>query len=693
MLKKIFVLLLAVAGALGISNAAYAEEVYVLSPSGDSTGQKDRAAFNKISKTHQNEDITIQFEPGETYYIDASLWLWNNVTVRGDGATIIQVTNGKNIFINAYFSNAAKNTGDVYDGILYGKFQGLSYSGGKEDNKGESFDGTTPVLKVGGYNRCSNITIDGGRYIVTGKPADNASKKADGYYPGYSNFLFMHGNNITVKNCSIENSYNGHMIEYAGINGGTISNVRIVGSYTGDESNEAIQIDSNFNSGVSPTGAPWDGTITQGISIKDCIINVPSMPVGIGSNSRVADGKTFSNLTIENNIISSNKYTLAMNHCKSSTFKNNSLYKGTYSVKNSSNITESGNTQKSNSALSENDSKQITLKDSDVTLSCDTWYYTGSEIKPAVTVKSNGTKLTEDKDYSLWYSNNTNTGTATVKVVGKGAKYMGVVSKTFKIISGDGSATELSIDTSPANVVVGKTATLKYTLKPGNPSAEIKWSSSDTSVVKVSNAKLTGVSVGKATVTLSCGNKSDSVDVRVQFSDVKDPSKFYYDNVYWGVDNGIIGGWSDGTFRPMETCNRAAVVAFLWRMEGQPEPKLTESPFSDVTSSNQFYKAILWAYENDIVTGYDDGEFKPWNKCNRAAIVAFLYRYAGEPSYAGTASDFSDVKNSNQFYDAIMWAAENGIVTGFDGGSFKPWDTCKRLAVAAFLNRYADLDK
>ena len=85
-------------------------------------------------------------------------------------------------------------------------------------------------------------------------------------------------------------------------------------------------------------------------------------------------------------------------------------------------------------------------------------------------------------------------------------------------------------------------------------------------------------------------------------------------------------GTSATTFGSFDTCNRAAVVTFLWRAQGSPEPTSTKNPFVDVKSTDFFYKAVLWAVENGITNGIDATHFGPTNGCNRAQVVTFLYR-------------------------------------------------------------------
>ena len=224
----------------------------------------------------------------------------------------------------------------------------------------------------------------------------------------------------------------------------------------------------------------------------------------------------------------------------------------------------------------------------------------------------------------------------------------------------------------------------------------VSWSSDDPGVASVTNnGTISAVSAGQTNVTVTLlSGLTSTVSVKivkkqVLFRDVADPSLFYFDAVYWAADNGIVGGWeSDNTFRPMNDCNRAAVVTFLWRLAGRPEPA-SMATFKDMTGNRDFDKAISWASEQGITTGWEDNTFRPWNTCNRAAIVAFLWRFAGKPEVSEMAS-FKDMTGNSDFDKAISWASAKGIVTGWDDNTFRPWNNCKRLAVVSFLYRYKD---
>ncbi|MCR4672254.1 MAG: S-layer homology domain-containing protein [Lachnospiraceae bacterium] len=112
---------------------------------------------------------------------------------------------------------------------------------------------------------------------------------------------------------------------------------------------------------------------------------------------------------------------------------------------------------------------------------------------------------------------------------------------------------------------------------------------------------------------------------------------YFYKPVLWGAENGIMEPRrnEDGTFTAdvKENCTRGMVMRALWILAGKPEPEAEGIPFSDVPerledgSENPFYKAVLWAAENQITEGYKDGTFHPEKECVRRIIVTFLYRY------------------------------------------------------------------
>ena len=170
------------------------------------------------------------------------------------------------------------------------------------------------------------------------------------------------------------------------------------------------------------------------------------------------------------------------------------------------------------------------------------------------------------------------------------------------------------------------------------------------------------------------------------FVDVPNDS-FCIDPVLWAVEEGITTGTSATTFDPNGKCARAIVVTFLWRAAGSPEPTTTENPFSDVKESDFYYKAVLWAVEEGITTGTSATTFSPTELCNRATVVTFLYRAMGSPEVSTTENPFSDVKVDSWYGPAVLWAVENGITNGMGDGTFGVGATCTRAQVVTFLYR------
>ncbi len=122
---------------------------------------------------------------------------------------------------------------------------------------------------------------------------------------------------------------------------------------------------------------------------------------------------------------------------------------------------------------------------------------------------------------------------------------------------------------------------------------------------------------------------------------------------------------------------------------GQPpqQPDSAVLPFTDVKTTDWYYNAVLYAYQNGIMQGVGDAAFSPDTNLTRAQMVQILYNIEGKP--AVTASGFLDVKNDAWYADAVAWAKANGIVTGYDNFTFGPEDTLTRAQAATILMRYA----
>lgn len=177
------------------------------------------------------------------------------------------------------------------------------------------------------------------------------------------------------------------------------------------------------------------------------------------------------------------------------------------------------------------------------------------------------------------------------------------------------------------------------------------------------------------------------------FIDVSDDS-VYHDAVLWAYYNtpeAITRGYTNNSFMPDNVCTRAQAVTFLWRAAGCPEPISNKSPFDDVVDAgglHAYYKAILWAAEENITNGVYEHHFAPNDRVTRAQFVTFLWRYADKPDTNGDLSAFTDASQiASPYVDAVKWAVEQNIAAGYKDKSFRPNENCSRAAAVLLMYR------
>ena len=212
----------------------------------------------------------------------------------------------------------------------------------------------------------------------------------------------------------------------------------------------------------------------------------------------------------------------------------------------------------------------------------------------------------------------------------------------------------------------------------------------------VSNVKIDGKSIG-AVKSYTFENVSRTHTIEVIFMKVNGnpqtgvfvdvaTGSYYEDAVDWAVENGITKGTDDTHFSPDGICTRAQAVTFLWRTAGSPKPETRAMPFTDVPVGSYYYDAVLWAVENGITKGTSDTTFSPNMTCSRAQIVAFLWRSEKSPA-AGIANPFADVKSDAYYADAVLWAVKENITKGTTSTTFSPNADCTRAQIVTFLWR------
>lgn len=170
-----------------------------------------------------------------------------------------------------------------------------------------------------------------------------------------------------------------------------------------------------------------------------------------------------------------------------------------------------------------------------------------------------------------------------------------------------------------------------------------------------------------------------------QFVDVSADS-YYHDAIWWAVEQGIATGTDSMHFGPDAACTRAESVAFIWRAAGCPAPKNRETRFTDINRGADYYDAVCWSVEQGIISGLTDTRFGANETISRAQIVAILYRAAGSPRVTGSNA-FRDVTREDYFSDPVQWAISEGIVYGVSDTSFASHMKCTRGQILSFLYR------
>lgn len=241
-----------------------------------------------------------------------------------------------------------------------------------------------------------------------------------------------------------------------------------------------------------------------------------------------------------------------------------------------------------------------------------------------------------------------------------------------------------SISVTPGAASKGTTVTI--TVKPNDGYELSKLTVTDQSGNRLS---LNDQGNNKYTFTMPSGKVNvdaafSKIETTMNFWDVKQ-GDYYYDAVKWAVEKRITEGTGANFFSPNASCTRAQMVTFLWRAAGSPAPKSTANPFTDVSASDYYYNAVLWAVENGITTGASADRFAPGATVSRAQTVTFLYRANGSP--AANGASFSDVAADEYYANAVAWAVQNGITTGTGNGKFSPNADCTRGQIVTLLYR------
>ena len=170
------------------------------------------------------------------------------------------------------------------------------------------------------------------------------------------------------------------------------------------------------------------------------------------------------------------------------------------------------------------------------------------------------------------------------------------------------------------------------------------------------------------------------------FSDVPGKGSVAHNAIDWAYVNGITGGTDATHFSPNKTVMRSDAMVFFWAAKYRPSHTESASPFKDVKKKHWYYDAVLWAVENGITGGTDATHFSPNNTCSRSEILQFLYAAMGKPQYT-ISNPYSDVKAKHWYYGGAIWAYEKGLERG-EGGKFNAKTPCTRAYVVTYLYRF-----
>ncbi len=164
---------------------------------------------------------------------------------------------------------------------------------------------------------------------------------------------------------------------------------------------------------------------------------------------------------------------------------------------------------------------------------------------------------------------------------------------------------------------------------------------------------------------------------------------WYYEVVIKATDYGILNGMNYSIFAPAGQTTRAQAAKVLYAISGEDAPEYTKR-FSDVVSTDWFALPVLWAAENGVVKGMDDGTFHPNDPITRQDMIVLLYRYLGSPeTEKETLGNYADGAAVSEYaVDAMQWAIENGVIEGYEDSTIRPFNQITRAEMAAMIVRY-----
>ena len=595
-----------------------------------------------------------------------------------------------------------------------------------------TLEGTNTIAGVGkGIYVLANST-GGATLTITGDGSLNASASQTGIWvQSNSNNAALCVENAEVT-ASVDGAFNDGVLVQAK-DGSDVSLTVNGGSLTASVN---ANIWFQFGSGVSGSGTP---TVTVSgnaiVRANGGITDNSSSEIQIGADSSassggiVFDGKNgtvYGDVTLDESLTINQGETLTIPEGSSLTSNDKLTNNGTINVEDGGNL--NGGTTLTTPTISTQPTGQTVTEGNPATFAVTASDVQSYQWQQRTNSGSDWTNISENATSSTYTISNTTTDMS-------GYQYRCVV-KSASGVSVISQAATLTVQTKPASVPVtgvklntetlelftGNTATLTATVEPENATNKnVTWSSDKPDVATVDAAgKVTAVSEGTATITVTTadGSKQATCSVTVTRPYIP-PANPNYRITLEATQGGTVtadptaakagttvtltpspdAGYQVGTVAVTDRFGDAVGVTeqadgtYTFTMpNGQVTVTVTFAetplPFTDVTEGDWFYDAVRYAYETGLMDGVGDGQFAPNATTNRAMVVTILYRLAGEPAVAGQ-SDFTDVADGLWYTDAVLWAAQKGIVNGISATEFAPAGDLTREQLAAILYRYA----
>ena len=299
--------------------------------------------------------------------------------------------------------------------------------------------------------------------------------------------------------------------------------------------------------------------------------------------------------------------------------------------------------------------------------------------------ENNEESLTISADYRFTMPDADVEVSATFEYAGGGGSGGGSVDPTYTVTIG--ASENGKVTASHSNASEGDTVTLSVVADKDYELAVLTVTNENGGKVKLTetNGKF-AFTMPASKVTVEAAFTAIAGKAENPFTDV--PGDAYFaDAVIWAVGKGITSGTTATTFSPNASCTRGQMVTFLWRAAGSPASASSKMPFTDVPVTAYYYDAVLWAVEQGITSGTTATTFSPNATVTRTQAVTFLWRAAGS-EVIQTAAPFVDVKYGMYYYNAVAWAVENDITNGTSQTTFSPTQNCTRAQIVTFIWRY-----